>query len=142
MRSEIRIRDDAVQSWPELKKPPILTASATVAGSASSSTTIGAFPPSSRWTRLTVSAAFFAMSFPVAVSPVSETRRIEGCRTSRSPAGTPSPVTTWRTPFGRMSCASSTNRRVVRGVCSAGLTIWTFPAASAGAIFQITMNSG
>ncbi len=69
MRSETRIRDEAVQSCPELKYPPILIASATVAGSASSSTTIGALPPSSRWTRLTVSAAFFAISFPVAVSP-------------------------------------------------------------------------
>ena len=30
---------------------------------------------------MTVSAAFFAISFPVAVSPVSETRRTDGCRT-------------------------------------------------------------
>ena len=142
MRSETRIREEAVQSWPELKKPPTLTASATVVGSASSSTTIGALPPSSRCTRLTVSAAFFAISFPVAVSPVSETRRTDGCRTRRSPAGTPSPVTTWRTPFGRISCASSTNRSTVNGVCSAGLTIWTLPAASAGPIFQTTMKSG
>ena len=89
-----------------------------------------------------MSAAFFAMSFPVAVSPVSETRRIEGWRTSRSPAGIPSPVTTWRTPCGRNSCASSTKRSIVSGVCSAGLMIWTFPAASAGPIFHITMKSG
>ena len=83
-----------------------------------------------------------AMSFPVAVSPVSETRRMSGCWTSASPTGTPSPVTTWRTPGGRTSCASSTKRSSVSGVCSAGLMIWTLPAASAGPIFQTAMNSG
>ena len=40
------------------------------------------------------------------------------------------------------SCASSTKRSIVSGVCSAGLMIWTFPAASAGPIFQIAMYSG
>ena len=89
-----------------------------------------------------MSAAFLAMIFPVAVSPVSETSRMAGCLTSASPAGMPSPVTTWSTPAGMTSCASSAKRRSVSGVCSAGLTIWTLPAASAGPIFQIAMYSG
>ena len=33
-------------------------------------------------------------------------------------------------------------RSSVSGVCSAGLMIWTLPAASAGQIFQIAMYSG
>ena len=103
---------------------------------------MGALPPSSRWSLFTVSAAFFAMILPVAVSPVSDTSRISGCRTSASPAGMPSPVTTCRTPAGIASCASSRKRRSVSGVCSAGFRIWTLPAASAGPIFQIAMYSG
>jgi hypothetical protein len=119
-----------------------LIASATCSGSASSSTTIGALPPSSRWTRFSVSAAFLAISFPVSTSPVSETRLMSGLRTSASPTGTPSPVTTWSTPGGSTSCASSTKRSVVRGVCSAGFRIWTFPPASAGPSFQTTIIRG
>ena len=115
---------------------------ATASGSASSKTTIGALPPSSRWTRLSVSAAFFAISLPVATSPVSETRRTSGCATMRSPAGTPSPVTTLRTPAGMTSCASWTNRRSESGVCSEGFRICTLPAARAGPIFQIAIISG
>ena len=33
-------------------------------------------------------------------------------------------------------------RSVESGVCSAGLSTWTFPAASAGPIFQIAIISG
>ena len=89
-----------------------------------------------------MSAAFLAISLPVAVSPVSETSAMSGCRTSASPTGTPSPVTTCSTPGGSTSCASSTKRSIVSGVCSAGLMIWTLPAASAGPIFQTAMKSG
>ena len=52
---------------------------------------------------------------------------MSGCSTSVSPTGMPSPVTTWSTPGGMTSCASSTNRSIVSGVCSAGLMIWTLP---------------
>ena len=57
---------------------------------------------------------------------------MSGWRTSASPTGMPSPVTTCSTPGGMTSCASSTKRSIVSGVCSAGLMIWTLPAASAG----------
>ena len=78
--------------------------SATAAGSASSNTMTGALPPSSRWTRFSVSAAARAIVLPVSTSPVSETSRTSGCVTIRSPTGTPSPVTTFSTPAGRTSC--------------------------------------
>src|SRR5438093_714149 len=105
--------------------------SATAAGSASSKTITGALPPSSRCTRFSVSAAVRAISLPVATSPVSETMRTSRWRTSPAPTGSPSPVITLRTPGGRISAASCAKRSVVSGVCSDGLTIWTFPAASA-----------
>src|SRR3954464_10488033 len=57
--------------------------------SASSNTITGALPPSSRCTRLRVSAAARATSLPVATSPVSETIATSGCRTSPAPAGGP-----------------------------------------------------
>ena len=41
-----------------------------------------------------------------------------------------------------MSCDSSANRSVVRGVSSAGLMIEVLPAARAGPIFQIAIISG
>ena len=82
------------------------------------------------------------MILPVAVSPVTETRRTSGCLTSWSPTSEPCPVTTLNTPGGKMSCESSASRSVVRGVSSAGLMIDVFPAASAGPIFQIAIISG
>ncbi len=62
--------------------------------------------------------------------------------TIRSPTGTPSPVTTLRTPAGIASWASSTNRSSESGVCSDGFRIWTLPAASAGASFQTAIING
>ena len=51
-------------------------------------TTTSALPPSSEWTRFSVSAAFFAMSRPVEMSPVRETIAASGCLTmpARRPA--------------------------------------------------------
>ena len=52
--------------------------SAASSTSASSNTITGAFPPSSRCSRLTVPAAISAMCLPVTVSPVIETMRTFG----------------------------------------------------------------
>src|SRR6266508_4532753 len=120
----------------------VLTPSATAAGSASSKTTTGALPPSSRWTRLRLSAAVRAMALPVSTSPVRDTSRTSGCLTSASPTGTPSPVMTLRTPAGMTPSASSMKRSRLRGVCSEGFRICTLPAASAGANFQTAIISG
>ena len=67
---------------------------------------------------------------------------MSGWLTSRSPVGTPSPVTTCRTPFGITSLASSMKRSSDIGVCSDGLRICTLPAAIAGPSFQIAIISG
>ena len=102
----------------------------------------GALPPSSRWTRFSVSAEFAAISLPVAVSPVSETMPTSSCRTRVSPTGTPSPVTTLKTPGGKRSAVSSASFSAVRGVISEGFSTIEFPVASAGPIFQIAIISG
>src|SRR5215208_1404328 len=110
--------------------------------SASSKTTTGALPPSSRCTRLSVSDAALATAFPVATSPVRETISTPGWRTMPAPAGSPSPVTTFRTPRGKMSAASSAILRVVSGVCSEGFSTTVLPAARAGPIFQTAIMKG
>ena len=131
-----------MQSWPELQKLAMRRPSATARGSASSKMTTGALPPSSRCTRLSVSAAPRAMPLPVPTLPVSETSEISGWRTIGSPTPGPSPVTTLSTPGGRTSAISSANRSVEIGVSSDGLSTTTLPVASAGPIFQIAIISG
>ena len=68
-----RTRVAAVQSWPALKYPAIAIASAAASRFASSKTTTGAFPPSSRCTRFTSFAADVATSIPARTEPVTET---------------------------------------------------------------------
>ena len=53
--------------------------------STSSKTTTGALPPSSRWTRLSVSAACSAIHLPVSTEPVSETMSTSSWSTSAAP---------------------------------------------------------
>ncbi len=65
-----------------------------------------------------------------------------GCPMSASPVGFPGPVTTLRTPAGRISAASSASRRVVIGVVSAGFSTTVLPAASAGPSFQMAIIRG
>jgi len=135
-------RQAAVQSWPALKNDDTLRLATTASTLASSSTTTGALPPSSRCTRASVSAAARAIALPVPTEPVSDTIRIAGWVTSDVPTGSPWPVTTLNTPAGRTSSASSARRIVVSGVSSDGLSTIALPAASAGAIFQIAIASG
>src|SRR6478672_7537596 len=62
--------------------------------SASSKTTTGALPPSSRWTRLMWGAALAATSAPARTEPVIATRLGVGCSTSSRPVSR-SPVMTF-----------------------------------------------
>ena len=114
----------------------------TASMSASSNTTTGALPPSSRWSRLTRSAATLAMCLPVSVSPVTEIIPTLGWPTSGSPIVAPVPVMTLRTPGGRMSAAISPRMRAVSGVRADGLRMTELPAARAGPIFQPAIMIG
>ncbi len=61
---------------------------------------------------------------------------------SASPVGRPGPMTTLSTPLGITSATSSARRTVVIGVVSAGFSTTVFPAASAGANFQMAIING
>ena len=65
-----------------------------------------------------------------------------GWRTMASPADSPWPVTTLKTPGGRISSVSSANLSAVSGVSSEGLRMKVLPAASAGPSFHVAMLSG
>ena len=116
-------------------------ASAAAAMSASSNTTTGALPPSSRWTRLSDVAALPATSLPARTEPVTDT--IAG--TSWAIIALPvsrSPQITLSTPGGRNSAAISASTVVLAGVVSLGLSTTALPAAIAGANFHTAIISG
>ena len=137
------MRVAAVQSWPQLAKAPTIAPSAAASRSASSKTTNGALPPSSRCTRLTVPAASRMTLVPVRVEPVTEISATSSCRASAPPTSAPGPGITLRTPGGRpASSASRPSMSAVSGVSSDGLRTTVLPAASAGPIFQAAMLSG
>ena len=131
----------AVQSWPAFQKPPPAIVAAATATSASSKTTTGALPPSSRWTRLSESAADRAIALPVATEPVSEIMSTPGCSTTAAPTSSP-PATALSTPGGSTSAARAARRSVDTGVSGAGLSTTVLPAARAGPIFQSAIISG
>ena len=63
--------------------------------------------------------------------------------TRNSPAAPgPNPCSTFSTPGGRISAASSPSIDAVAGDCSAGLSTTVLPNASAGATFQLASMSG
>ena len=133
----------AVQSWPQLANAPTIAPSAAASRSASSNTTNGALPPSSRCTRLTVSAASRMTCVPVRVEPVTEISATSGWRASAAPASAPGPGTTLRIPGGTpASSARWPSMIAVSGVSSDGLSTTALPAASAGPIFHAAMLSG
>ena len=109
--------------------------------SASSKTTTGALPPSSRWARLRSAAAAVATAMPARVEPVMETSCGIGCSVSAAPVSR-SPQTRLQTPGGKISCIFSTIQYDDAGVVSEGLSTTVLPAASAGANFQTDIIIG
>ena len=133
----------AEHTSPWLMKVPNRAPSTAFSKSASLKKMLGDLPPSSRETRLSWSAALRMMSLPTSALPVKAILRTFGCATSGAPAPGPSPVTMFTTPGGNPTASkSSASFRMLRGVCSAGLSTTVQPAASAGAIFQAAMSSG
>lgn len=127
----------AVQSCPVLMSAPATAPLTAASRSASSKTTKGALPPSSRCSRLTVAVAISATRLPTAVDPVNEVMATSGCPTRRSPASFPVPVTMLTTPSGMPArVAAWAKSSEVSGVISAGLSTIVLPAAIAGRIFQ------
>ena len=109
--------------------------------SASSNTTTGALPPSSRWHRLRLCAAAVATSIPARTEPVTLTIAGVGMHDHR-PAGVAVTADDVSTPAGRNSAAISASSVVEAGVVSLGLSTTVLPAAIAGANFQIAIIIG
>ena len=86
--------------------------------------------------------AYCMISRPVVVSPVKAILAIRLEDASGLPASTPNPFTMFSTPAGIRSAMSSISLRIDHGVCSAGLSTTQFPAARAGASFQVAIRIG
>ncbi len=138
-----RIRERAQQSWPALPNTANGADAAAASRSASAYTTLADFPPSSRVTRLIVSAAPAAIERPTSVEPVNAILATSGCSTRRCPHTDPGPATTLTTPSGSpASTAIRSSSSAVSGVSSAGFSTTVLPAASAGATFHEAITSG
>ncbi|CAI8436266.1 MAG: Uncharacterised protein [Cryomorphaceae bacterium] len=111
--------------------------------SQSSKITFAFLPPSSKLSFLNIGAATLLIAFPVAVPPVNEITAVSGCSTIAAPASPPSPCTRFSTPFGNpISARMSLSKYAVAGVTSEGFATTVFPAAKAGAIFQLNKYKG
>jgi hypothetical protein len=86
--------------------------------------------------------AYCMINRPVTVSPVKAILAMRLLEASALPISAPGPVTTLRTPGGRMSCVSSANTDRLSGVLEAGLITTQLPAPMAGASFQAAISSG
>ena len=111
--------------------------------SASANTMFGFLPPSSSDTFLKSGPAWAITSAPVFVPPVNEMSGTFGWEVSARPALGPVPCTMFTTPGGiPASTISAASRSAVNGVSSDGFATQQFPAAMAGAIFQLSRYSG
>ena len=114
--------------------------------SASSKTTNGAFPPSSRDSRLTVEALHSMSCLPTLVEPVKLSLAICGdVQKSRPTCGvrSVSGVMVCTTCSGTPACSVKACRaRAVKGVNSEGLMITVQPAAKAGPSLRVSMAKG
>ena len=132
-----------MQVWPEAPNTPATAPFTACSRSASSNTRLGDLPPSSSVTFLRPGAAASFTFCPPMSPPVKATLAVSGWRTRGSPTSGPKPVTTFTTPFGKpalsASLASSSSEAEVY---SEGLMTMVFPAASAGAIFQVVSARG
>ena len=115
--------------------------STAAAMSASSKTTTGALPPSSRWTRFRVDEALLATSMPARTEPVIDAIAGTGCSTRSRPVSR-SPQITLKTPAGSTCAISSAIRIVEAGVVSDGFNTIVLPAARAGAHFHTAIIIG
>ena len=138
-----RSRGPAMQNCPVLNTKALMTAPIAASTSASAKRIFAALPPSSATTGVRCSPAVRATTRPIFVEPVKAIMSTPSCRTSASPSSGESPVTTLYTPSGTpASRRISAISRALSGVCGAGLWTTTFPAASAGASFELVRMIG
>src|ERR1700682_3048741 len=131
----------ATQSWPLFPKADQKRFDAIAFASTSASTMEASFPPNSRVIRLRSFAAASMTRRPVAVDPVNEILLTPGWLVSHGPSSSP-PETTFKTPAGRRSRASSPILRHVRGVKGEGLRTTVLPVQSAAETFHMESRTG
>ena len=102
----------------------------------------GALPPSSRCVRLIDFDAACSTFWPVAIEPVSDSMWTPSWLISALPVVWPRPLTTLKTPSGKISATSRPSFSVVSGVISDGFSTIVLPAISAGPIFHTAIISG
>ena len=95
------------------------------------------FPPSSRLTRLRLSAAALEIKMPAREEPVKLTMSTSGCTESCEPTPTPSPLSMLNTPLGKpASSMNSANSTPDSGAISDGFRTTVQPVAMAGIAFR------
>ena len=136
--------EPAQQHWPWLKNIAEAAPAIAASISASGKIIVGDFPPSSNDTFFKLPEAAFVIILPTSVDPVNATLSTIGCSASGAPASSPKPVTTFKTPSGKMpaSWIISVSLSADKGVCSAGLSTIVHPAVNAGAIFHAAISNG
>ena len=120
-------------AWPLLKNTLWVRPRTASSRSASGNTSEAFLPPSSIMVGRMRRAAAARIFSPVRSLPVNVMKSMAGCSTRLTPVSTP-PVTTFRTPAGRSSAASSAMRSDDSGVSGAGLRTIVLPVASASAV--------
>ncbi len=128
-----------MQTWPLLRNLPMTAAWATCFTSASGKTINGAWPPSSRLSRLTWSAERRISSLPTSVEPVKLILRTAGCskKASANWIGVADDEVGDARRAGRRRPGTRTSAIRDSGVWSAGRLTIVQPAARAGAIFRL-----
>ncbi|MBB3996715.1 hypothetical protein GGR04_000536 [Aureimonas pseudogalii] len=96
------------QVWPPLRNFETMAPSTARSRSASSKTMKAALPPSSRLSRLIVSADWRMSSAPTLVEPVKDSLRTVGLAVSSAPMAAGMPVTMLTTPAGSPARSAST----------------------------------
>ena len=111
--------------------------------SASSITIMAFLPPISSEYCFMFFAQEDAMTAPVSVDPVKETRSTLSCSVMGVPTSVPEPVTRFNTPGGSPACSKILTKLTTdSGVSVAGLMTTVLPQTSAGTSFQDGMAMG
>src|SRR6478609_7717953 len=133
-----------MQTWPELYKIEKAAAMTVFSRGASSKTSKGLLPPSSKLTSFKLdSAEALWMARPVATEPVNEILLISMCLAMASPQGRPNPFRMFKTPLGRpIFWHKSPTTIDAKGDFSDDFTTIVLPAARAGPSLVTIMNNG
>src|SRR2546428_12969816 len=114
-------------------KTPKSAPSTAASQSASAKKTLGDLPPSSRVTRLSVSAALLTITLPTAALPVKAILSTPGCATSAAPAVSPLPLTQFPPPPANPAPPNQgAPPTPERGACTPGFRPQGTPAPTAG----------